>query len=1133
MPSKKQQATRSSVFGCLVASTEAAYFNGLRRANDGFLKAIIRYSRFKEIHIFSPQSLLPELKSGWESFLKYYGSDKAIHFLPAHELNQYFSTVRYEVFHQGDPWVARIAALRDAYCLEPFPVTGRAHTLSTDSNMSNTRDLLLSPLKRCDAILCSSEAQKKVMMRLLSAASSSISDHIGVAIPYKGSVLKLPLGIEPDECHSVSKEEARSLLGVDQESFVILTLGRISAAKKMDLHPVLLVMNDLMEGYGHRNIKWIIAGAGDAGSPAVQSLLKQAYDLNLEGCIRFELEIEDDIKHQWLSACDMVLTLSDNIQESFGIVPIESMAHGKAVVLSDWNGYSELVEDGVSGFLVETVSTDLDDLVRPLGSLLTDHAHFLQAQGTAVNLSQCSEKIHQLIQEPELLLRMGERGKQRVFEHYRWEAIVDEYHQLVSGLNKEADQISRLKRRPVGLPYHRIFEHYPASQLEDDQLLQTTDRGVRLLLRSEQFVHYAEMDLFLKTDLIDQIARLCLSGCLLMDLKERFPQEPALLLNIMWMCKYQVLTHTGEPSLKSASNQKRWWPEEQRLPAEVMQYLDCAEPHRFRLLEPLLCWLDLQLVGHHNQLENPEYRASLLKPFASKLDEQLLQAIAWVGEMNDSMQYTDVLDSVTEQGGLLFLSAEFPLWYRLNRLWVIRALKDLKKLIARFYRDINDINRLFSDIWQQPAQRITYLDYPLSTSSCMIAILNFDNGERLVYKNRDLAIEHRIIGYTADNNNIAGKLNQWLGEQPGLATIRIFCGSFDGSYGFCEFVDKDCHAILDEQQVNNYYQRLGVIAGVSILLGLGDVHNRNVITRNGIPFIVDVKAAFCPSVIKAFESEVNDPQSAFCGADNSFIQTSLPDIFELFHFNRYKDCSFQLVNGELIEIPSLEENLVINNWIRTADNDSLSNIKLSLCGQYASAFERGLDATFRVVVNHHGEWSKLLQDCKGMSVCHLQRVDQQLFWQQKVNLWTFQGFQSFSGSRLKDYFGRVITRICQGGEEIQRWVEPEWFEPVAELSGELVKNLLSGSITECRREVGDKRGLSGSCLSRTGRVISDNYFSVDTLSKSVRLVQNMAENSQQMERFLTFLTAVVKQWLIERAVPGKNFPEALRDKLPE
>ncbi|WP_257263165.1 glycosyltransferase [Endozoicomonas sp. ONNA2] len=1131
MPSKKQRSTDSSVFGCLVASTESAYFNGLRRANDEFLKAIIRYSRFQEIHIFSPQSLLPEFKSGWETFLQHYGSDKAIQFLPAHELNRYFSRVRYQVFHQGDPWIGNLAALRDAYCLEPFPVTGRAHTLSTDSNMSNTRDLLLSPLKSCDAILCSSEAQKKVMMRLLSAASSRISDHIGVAIPYKGSVLKLPLGIEPDECYAGAKEEARGLLGIEQTSFVILTLGRIAPSDKMDLQPVLLVMNDLVEQYGHRNIKWIVAGAGDAGSPTVQSLLKQAYALNLEGCIRFELEIEDDRKHQWLSACDMVLTLADNIQESFGIVPLEAMVNGKAVVLSDWNGYSELLEDGISGCLIETVSTDLDDLARPVGSLLTNHAHFLQAQGTAVNLSQCAEKIHQLIQDPGLLLSMGERGRQRVFDHYRWETIVEEYHQLVNGLNKDTDQISRLNKRPVGLPYHQIFEHYPANQLVDDQYLKTTDRGVRLLQRTEQYVHYAEMDSFLAAELIDQVSRLCLSGCHLTELKKRFPEEPALLLNIMWMCKYQVLALTDEPLRKSANNQKRWWPEQQRLPAEVMLHLDCAEPHRFKLIEPLLRWLDLQLACYHNRPENPGFRASLLKPFAAKLDGQLLQAIAWVADIKGAKQYTDVLDYVIEQGGMLYLSAEFPLWYRLNRLWVIHTLKDFKQLFVRFYQDIGEINQLFSDSWQKPAQSIASLDYPLTASSDMIAIILCDNGEKLVYKNRDLAVERQIIGHTADNSNIAGKLNQWLGGRPGLATIRILPGSCDGDYGYCEFITKDLDEALDDRQINDYYQRLGVIAGISILLGLGDVHNRNVVSRNAIPYLVDVKAAFCPSVIKAFESEFNDPQRAFSGADNSFMLTSAWSVFEQFHFSGYRDCLYQLVDGELVEMPSVEDSLVTNNLVRTGESDSLSNIKPFLCSQYASAFEQGLDATFRVVVDHHNDWCVLLNACKGMSVCHLPRLDQQFYWQQKVNLWTFQGFQGFSAKRLRYYFDRVMSRLCQGAEEIQRWCEPEWFEPVTQLSDEFVKNLLSGSMTVLRREIGANGLFSESCIS--GGVISHHYFSVDTLSKSVRLVQDMAEDPQKMNRFLTFLTAIVKQWLIEEVLPGKNFPEALRDKLPE
>lgn len=1130
MPSKKQRLARSSVFGCLVADTECAYFNGLRRANDGFLKAIIRYSKFKEIHVFAPQALLSELKLDWNCFLQNYGSDKSIHFLPAHELNKYFSKIRYQVFHHSDPWIGHLAALRDSYCLKPFPITGRAHNLSTDSNMSNTRDLLLSPLKSCDAILCSSSAQKKVMIRLLSSASSSISVHIGAAIPYKGSVVKLPLGIELDECFSGSKEEARELLNIKTDQFVILTLGRVSPSYKMDLNPVLLVINDLVEGYGHRNIVWVIAGAGDAASSSVQYLLKQAYNLNLEGSIRFELDIDDERKNQWLSACDMVLSLSDNIQESFGLVPLEAMVNGKAIVLSDWNGYSELVEDGISGCLIDTVSTDLDHLARPLGTLLTDHAHLLQSQGTAVDLSKCSETIHQLIQSPQRLLSIGEQGRQRVVQNYQWESVIDDYHKLVDQLNKEADQISRLNNRPVGLPYHQIFEHYPSHQLEENTFLKTTDRGVRMLLKSEKFHHYSEMEEFLKPDLIDQIAQICLSGDNVGALNARFPHESALLLNIIWMCKYQLLEYVDE-QLQSRS-ENRWWPEELRLPAEIINRLDCAEPHRFRLLEPVLCWLDTQLSSYHQQLDNVELRISLLKFMSSKMDEQLLQAIGWVGEMNNTHQYSDILDYIYDQGGLSFLGAEFPLWYRLNRLRVIHTLRDFKKLFSRFHRDVDDLNRLFSDRWQKPAQKISKLGFPLSVSPSMVATVFCDNDERLVYKNRDLSIEKQIIGFTDDNKNIAGKLNLWLEGEPGLATLRILTGSFNGSYGFCEFVDRASQEVLSQQQAGIYYQRLGVISGLSIMLGLGDMHNRNIISSNGIPYIVDVKAAFCPGVIKAFESELNDPQRAFCGADNSFQKTSIPSVFEQFHFNGFKDCLYELVNGVLIDTPSIEEHLVTNNLIQVRDDRSCSNSKPPLCSQYVNDFEKGIESVFRGVASHYDEWRTLLHECRGMAVYHLQRYNQQFFWQQKVNLWTFYGFQSFSRLRLKTYFHRVINRLCQGEEEIQRWVEPQWFEPAAHLSDELTRSLLSGVIVEFKRSVGEKGVFcenSGGCK----KVISANYFSVDTLSKSIELVRDMAGDSQKMEYFLTFLTAIIKRWMLDQVKPGRNIPDIFKEKLPD
>src|SRR5690606_14648837 len=55
-------------------------------------------------------------------------------------------------------------------------------------------------------------------------------------------------------------------------------------------------------------------------------------------------------------ASDIFTSLSDNIQETFGITPLEAMAAGLPVVVTDWDGYRETVRNGVDGFAVPTLA---------------------------------------------------------------------------------------------------------------------------------------------------------------------------------------------------------------------------------------------------------------------------------------------------------------------------------------------------------------------------------------------------------------------------------------------------------------------------------------------------------------------------------------------------------------------------------------------------------------------------------------------------------------------------------------------------------------------------------------------------------------------------------------------------------
>ena len=54
------------------------------------------------------------------------------------------------------------------------------------------------------------------------------------------------------------------------------------------------------------------------------------------------------------AAADLFISLSDGIQETFGLTPIEAMAAGLPVVVSDWNGYKDTIRDGVDGFRIPT-----------------------------------------------------------------------------------------------------------------------------------------------------------------------------------------------------------------------------------------------------------------------------------------------------------------------------------------------------------------------------------------------------------------------------------------------------------------------------------------------------------------------------------------------------------------------------------------------------------------------------------------------------------------------------------------------------------------------------------------------------------------------------------------------------------
>ncbi len=110
-----------------------------------------------------------------------------------------------------------------------------------------------------------------------------------------------------------------------------------------------------------------------------------------------------------------------SVYEPFGIINLEAMACGAAVVASATGGILEVVVEGETGHLVPF---DADEVT----TFPSQPARFSK---------DLAEKVNALLADPEKARRFGEAGRKRVEEKFAWSAIADQtialYRSLVEG----------------------------------------------------------------------------------------------------------------------------------------------------------------------------------------------------------------------------------------------------------------------------------------------------------------------------------------------------------------------------------------------------------------------------------------------------------------------------------------------------------------------------------------------------------------------------------------------------------------------------------------------------------------------------------------------------------------------------
>lgn len=336
-----------------------------------------------------------------------------------------------------------------------LPITGFVHGTAGEYFRELLGWSLLRGLGRHDAIVCSSLAGKKVLQSIFDELHQEL-------IVDRDSVPQLPLiplGIDVE--HEFPTRPVCSVVR-------LLSLGRLAWFTKAD--PSVLIVICKMLG-DDLPFEMVIAGSTSGSQEKWESVL---YDLARSYGVSHRLRVVTDPSHgekqRLFQECDIFLSLSDNLSETFGLTLLEAGAAGMPVVASDWNGYRDIVVNGETGYLAETSWCDLGPWFGGFG--MPPFSPLSAA--TIVNLRQVTEYLRALITNVDLRRQMGEQARNRILSEFSWPVIIERQVTLFGELVRDYPSKSAKGVRKPRVPAYKfqdLFKHFPSHHLADSAIL--------------------------------------------------------------------------------------------------------------------------------------------------------------------------------------------------------------------------------------------------------------------------------------------------------------------------------------------------------------------------------------------------------------------------------------------------------------------------------------------------------------------------------------------------------------------------------------------------------------------------------------------------------------------------------------
>ena len=358
-------------------------------------------------------------------------------------------------------------------------LVGITHTVSTRRVIEGMHHLMSEPVEPWDAIICTSRAVQSVVVEQMALEADYFRQRFGARRVPQPQLPLIPLGIHTKDFarSDAGRAKMRKRFGAPDDATVIMTMGRFTSVEKANPVPLFIALEQVAQATGKPVHLWLVGWSSREAEEALHRAGAAAL------CPSVTTQIIDgreaDVRRHIWSGADVFTLPVDNIQETFGLVPVEAMAAGLPVVMPDWDGFRDTVVHGETGYLIPTYMTASGGGPTIAGRFADGTDSYLQylsivQQQTAIDIPAYVAAFTALVTDHDKARAMGQAGQAHVRQTLDWTAIMPQYHALskeLAAMRAGAEVTTPALRQgapnPIEVDPFALYASYPSANPTD------------------------------------------------------------------------------------------------------------------------------------------------------------------------------------------------------------------------------------------------------------------------------------------------------------------------------------------------------------------------------------------------------------------------------------------------------------------------------------------------------------------------------------------------------------------------------------------------------------------------------------------------------------------------------------------